>query len=60
MRIRYFIGHRFNDGAWGFQLIGVWMHHPSDDETDIYYPYPESPECEEANCMINRLLEGDR
>lgn len=59
MRIRFFIDYRFDDATGEFQPIGVWMHNPDDGDVDMLYSDKSCPEAEEANWVINRLVEAD-
>jgi hypothetical protein len=58
MRVRFFIDYKFDDALGGFKPIGVWMHNPIDGDVDIFYVDPECPEADEANWIINRLVEA--
>jgi len=58
MRIRYFIDYRFDEATGEFLPIGIWMHNPDDGDVDMYYLDASCPEAEEANWVINRLVEA--
>jgi len=58
LKLRFFIDYRYDEASCSFKLIGVWMHNPADGDVDIYYEDPECPESDEANWILNRLVEG--
>ncbi len=58
MRLCYFLEYRYDDDVGAFKPIGVWMHNPADGDVDIFYVDPECPEAEEANWIMNRLVEA--
>lgn len=58
MRLKFFIEYRYENTFGGFQPIGVWMHNPVDGDVDIFYTDPECPEADEANWILNRLVEA--
>jgi hypothetical protein len=59
MKIRYFIDYRFDEETGEFQPIGVWMHNPDDGDVDMLYVDESCTEAEEANWVINRLVEAN-
>jgi len=58
LKLRFFIDYRYDEAFKYFRPIGVWMHNPADGDVDIYYEDPECPESDEANWILNRLVEG--
>jgi len=56
--LRYFVDYRYDDALGGFKPIGVWMHNPADGDVDIFYEAPECPEADDANWILNRLVES--
>lgn len=59
MKLRYFIEYSYEGASGEFKPIGVWMHNPVDGDVDIFYADPECPEEDEANWILNRLVEAD-
>jgi len=56
--MRYFIDYRFDESTEAFQPIGIWMHNPVDGDVDMYYADPDCHEADEANWILNRLVEA--
>ena len=59
MRLRYFIDYRFDDKVEQFLPVGIWIQDVDDLGIDMFYPDATSDEYEEAQWLINRLVESD-
>jgi len=57
MIIHKFIDYRFNQPVDGLLPVDVWMHNWVDG-VDIFHVDESCPEFEEANWVINRLVEA--
>ncbi|MBC8465810.1 hypothetical protein H8D57_02185 [bacterium] len=59
MKVKYFIGYRYEKIAQQFLPIGIWIQDMGDLGIDMYYPDETSDEYWEAMWMMNRLVEND-
>jgi len=56
---QYFIEYRYDGASGEFKPIGIWMHNSVGGDVDIFYADPECLKADEANWILNRLVEGD-